>query len=88
LPPVQVETPWWPDVEPVVRAVRERDGIEWSDKPLDWIKPRNLGSLPRCPYCKSESPVRGAYQPAPMFHLATRMDLAWSAPTAWCVGVA
>jgi hypothetical protein len=28
LPPVHVETPWWPDVEPVVRAVRERYGIE------------------------------------------------------------
>jgi Ser/Thr protein kinase RdoA (MazF antagonist) len=27
LPPVAVETPWWQDVEPVVRAVRVRDGI-------------------------------------------------------------
>ena len=25
----------------------------WSDKPLDWIKPRNLGAGPRCPFCKS-----------------------------------
>ena len=28
LPPVAVGTPWWQDVEPVVRAIRERDGIE------------------------------------------------------------
>jgi Ser/Thr protein kinase RdoA (MazF antagonist) len=27
LPPVTVETPWWQDVEPVVRAIRARDGI-------------------------------------------------------------
>ena len=27
LPPVSVETPWWQDVEPVVRAIRARDGI-------------------------------------------------------------
>jgi hypothetical protein len=27
LPPVAVETPWWQDVEPVVRAIRARDGI-------------------------------------------------------------
>jgi Ser/Thr protein kinase RdoA (MazF antagonist) len=27
LRPVSVATPWWQDVEPVVRAVRERDGI-------------------------------------------------------------
>ncbi len=28
LPPVAVETPWWQDIEPVVRAVREAHGIE------------------------------------------------------------
>ena len=28
LPPVAVATPWWQDVEPVVRAVREREGVE------------------------------------------------------------
>src|SRR5690348_11907601 len=28
LPPVSVPTPWWQDVEPVVRAIRERDGFE------------------------------------------------------------
>jgi Phosphotransferase enzyme family len=28
LPPVQVSTPWWPDVEPVVRAIKQRDGID------------------------------------------------------------
>jgi Ser/Thr protein kinase RdoA (MazF antagonist) len=28
LPPVAVATPWWQDVEPVVRAARERYGIE------------------------------------------------------------
>jgi len=27
LPPVAVDTPWWQDVEPVVRAIRARDGI-------------------------------------------------------------
>ena len=27
LRPVTVATPWWPDVEPVVRAIRDRDGI-------------------------------------------------------------
>lgn len=27
LPPVPVDTPWWQDVEPVVRAIRDRDGI-------------------------------------------------------------
>jgi Ser/Thr protein kinase RdoA (MazF antagonist) len=27
LPPVAVETPWWQDVEPVVRAIRMHDGI-------------------------------------------------------------
>src|SRR5690349_15372425 len=27
LPPVEVGTPWWPDVEPVVAAVRERFGV-------------------------------------------------------------
>ena len=26
--PVTIETPWWQDVEPVVRALRARDGIE------------------------------------------------------------
>jgi Ser/Thr protein kinase RdoA (MazF antagonist) len=28
LPPVAVETPWWQEVEPVVRAVRRRDRID------------------------------------------------------------
>jgi Ser/Thr protein kinase RdoA (MazF antagonist) len=28
LPPIEVTTPWWQDIEPVVRAIRERDGIE------------------------------------------------------------
>jgi hypothetical protein len=28
LPPVDVATPWWPDVEPVVAEVRERFGLE------------------------------------------------------------
>ena len=28
LPPVPVETPWWQDVEPVVRAVRQAHGIK------------------------------------------------------------
>jgi hypothetical protein len=28
LPPVPVATPWWQDVEPVVRAIRARDGID------------------------------------------------------------
>lgn len=28
LPPVLVATPWWQEVEPVVRAVRERDGVD------------------------------------------------------------
>jgi Ser/Thr protein kinase RdoA (MazF antagonist) len=28
LPPVPVSTPWWQDIAPVVRAVRERDGID------------------------------------------------------------
>ena len=28
LPPVPVATPWWQEVEPVVRAVRERDGVD------------------------------------------------------------
>ena len=28
LPPVPVATPWWQDVEPVVRAVRECHGVE------------------------------------------------------------
>jgi hypothetical protein len=28
LPPLEVETPWWADVEPVVRAARDRYGIE------------------------------------------------------------
>jgi hypothetical protein len=28
LPPLEVETPWWPDVEPVVRAARARYGID------------------------------------------------------------
>src|SRR5437868_3164230 len=27
LPPVAVETPWWPDIAPVVRAVHERFGL-------------------------------------------------------------
>jgi hypothetical protein len=43
----------------------------WSDKPLDWIKPRNLGAMPRCPYCKSESQITsGTYKPGAMFHPA------------------
>jgi Ser/Thr protein kinase RdoA (MazF antagonist) len=28
LPPIAVTTPWWQEIEPVVRAIRERDGIE------------------------------------------------------------
>lgn len=28
LPAVPVETPWWQDIEPVIRAIRARDGIE------------------------------------------------------------
>lgn len=28
LPPIAVSTPWWPDAEPVVRAARERFGVE------------------------------------------------------------
>jgi hypothetical protein len=28
LPPLTVATPWWPDVEPVVRAIHDRDGID------------------------------------------------------------
>jgi hypothetical protein len=28
LPPVDVTTPWWPDVEPVVLAMRERFGLD------------------------------------------------------------
>jgi Phosphotransferase enzyme family len=28
LPPVAVDTPWWPDAEPVVRAVRDRFGLD------------------------------------------------------------
>jgi Ser/Thr protein kinase RdoA (MazF antagonist) len=28
LPPLPVATPWWQDIEPVVRAVRDRHGIE------------------------------------------------------------
>ena len=28
LPPVPVATPWWPEAEPVVAAVRERSGID------------------------------------------------------------
>jgi hypothetical protein len=28
LPPLDVETPWWPDVEPVVRAARDKYGID------------------------------------------------------------
>src|SRR3954453_8489961 len=27
LPPLDVDSPWWPDAEPVVAAVRERHGI-------------------------------------------------------------
>jgi hypothetical protein len=43
---------------------------QWSDKPPDWIKPRNLGALPRCPYCKSEAPIMSGHQPGAMFHPA------------------
>jgi hypothetical protein len=43
----------------------------WSDKPLDWVKPRNLGALPQCPFCKSEPLVmEGTYRPGAMFHPA------------------
>ena len=28
LPAVSVATPWWPDIEPVVRAVRDHHGVE------------------------------------------------------------
>ncbi|MEO8230611.1 MAG: aminoglycoside phosphotransferase family protein, partial [Chloroflexota bacterium] len=28
LPPIPVSTPWWPDAEPVVRAARERFGVD------------------------------------------------------------
>ena len=28
LPPVTVASPWWPEVEPVVAAVRERFGLD------------------------------------------------------------
>jgi hypothetical protein len=31
LPAVAVETPWWQDIEPVVRAVADRYGVEVSD---------------------------------------------------------
>jgi len=43
----------------------------WSDKPLDWIKPRRRDSNPRCLFCKSESPIiEGTYRPGAMFHPA------------------
>jgi hypothetical protein len=43
----------------------------WSDKPLDWIKPRRRDSNPRCAFCKSESPItEGTYRPGAMFHPA------------------
>jgi hypothetical protein len=43
----------------------------WSDKPLDWIKPRRLDPMPRCLFCKSPAPVfEGTYQPGAMFHPA------------------
>lgn len=28
LPPIMIDVPWWPEAEPVVAAIRERDGIE------------------------------------------------------------
>ncbi len=30
LPPIPVSTPWWPDAEPVVRAARERFGVDMT----------------------------------------------------------
>jgi len=43
----------------------------WSDKSLDWIKPRRRDPMPRCPFCKSEPrPIAGSHKPGAMFHPA------------------
>ena len=41
LPPFEVPSPWWPEAAPVVRAARERHGIEPTilrllEAPADW----------------------------------------------------
>jgi hypothetical protein len=39
--------------------------------PLDEVKPRRHDPLPRCPSCKSESPIiEGTYRPGAMWHPA------------------
>jgi hypothetical protein len=51
---------------------------QWSNKPLDWVKHRNLGSNPRCPACKSEPPFTGeGYWPGAMFHPAHPFGPCW-----------
>ena len=46
LPPVAVATPWWQEAEPVVRAIRERDGIDVTIlRILDAERPAPPGGL-------------------------------------------
>jgi hypothetical protein len=40
------------------------------NEPLDKIKPRRHDPMPRCPFCKTESPITEGFRPGAMFHPA------------------
>ena len=89
LPPVSVSTPWWQDVEPVVRAVRERDGIDITvlrvlEAEFDGPPGGQVTYLAEVARPVSAEPWGGALDDQPWRHPFARpggpaADLAWAA---------
>jgi Phosphotransferase enzyme family len=87
LPPVEVSTPWWPDVEPVVRAVHDRYGLHIMVLRLleaEANTPHGGGVtyLAEVPQPVPAEPWTGALEQHPLRHSFARpggpaADLAW-----------
>jgi hypothetical protein len=79
LPPFAVDTPWWQEVEPVVRAARERHGVDVTVlRMLHASRERSAGG-PVTYLAEVAAPVPGA-APAPLPADDHPLRMSWARP--------
>jgi hypothetical protein len=83
LPPLEVETPWWPDVEPVVRAARDNYGIDVVVLRMLDVEGRDVTYLAEVAQRVTAEPWAGTLDEHPLRQTFARpggpaADLAWA----------
>jgi hypothetical protein len=60
----------WSKLEGDTPESRRKEPALTTDNSLEWIKPRRMDKLERCPDCKTEARVEGSYRPGAVYHPA------------------